>query len=611
MRAIIRRVLAPNSIRTSTVLAFMALIFTIVLCLSLASYNYSINDFETLSINYTSQLIGEINARIDAYINNMKSMATVVVENDDVRRLMSYYNRYHTVELDALQREEQERLLGRAVNHMNIVANTRSDITNIAVISKYRDVVLSDSNKKFNVYSSYNITDWFLRPLSYKDEIFVSPSHVQTLIQDEYKWVISISKAILDPETNEVTGTMVIDMNYRAIEEICENVNLEQTGYIYLMDPKKNLIYHPQQQLIYSGIKSEDFDKVMAMGEDQAYIRVDGGKKILLRNKSPITGWIAVGVINSQNLIANRPAIISFYIWLAYIAIVLAAVCAIIISTGITKPIKQLEQTMHRVETGDLSVRSEINLKNEIGHLSRTFNGMVERISNLMQSIIQREEEKRKSEIIALQAQINPHFLYNTLDTIIWMSASGKKDDVVEVTSALAHLFRTSISQGDSLVELRVEIQNIESYLTIQKMRYKDKLTYSINVPEGLYHLMAPKLILQPIVENALYHGIKQSQDGGYIAIGAARCGEHLVITVEDSGIGMSPEQMEDLFRPKEKDSRAIGVQNVHNRIRLVFGDEFGLGFESELGTGTKVTIRMPAVIKDDVIEINGKEDAP
>ena len=592
----IRRIIGFHSIRTSIILSFMALIFMLVLSISAISYTYTVNDFEQLSINYATEILDEINNNIDAYIGNMKDMATVVVENYDVKRLMSYYNRYHDVELDALQQAEIEALTKRASDHMQLVANTRGDITNIAVISKYRDIVLSDQSKTVNVHSSYNTTDWFLRPLSYKDEIFVSPSHVQTLVEKEYEWVISISKAVLDPELHEVTGTMVIDLNYRTIEAICENVNMAKTGYIYIIDPHQNIIYHPQQQLLYSGVKSEEFGKVLAMGEEDVYTMSEDGDALYICSRSETTGWIVVGVIHMSDLIRDQAAMVRFYLMMAYIAIVLAAVVAIFISTSITRPIKALENTMHLVEQGDISIRCDVAQKNEIGHLSKTFNSMLSELGRLMQDVVQGEEEKRKSEIMALQAQINPHFLYNTLDSIIWMSAAGKNDEVVEMTSALAELFRTSISQGSSLVELCVEVQNIESYLTIQKRRYKDKLTYAVDVPETLLRYMTPKLILQPIVENAVYHGIKPSLAGGHIQISVRTEGDALLLVIEDSGVGMTDEQLADILSPREKDSRGIGVNNVHNRIQLVFGQDYGLSYARREGGGTVVTMTLPAL---------------
>lgn len=574
----------------------MVLISVIVLFLSLLSYHHTVNDFENMSIHYTMRLLNEINSSIDSYIGNMKSMGQVVVENKDVRGLMSFYNTHQGKKLSYLEEHQLAELQANAAAHMNIVASTREEITNIAVISKYRDVVLSDSRKQLNPYAQFNLTDWFLKPLSYKDDIIVSPSHVQNLIKDEYKWVISISKAITDPQTGEVTGVMLIDLNYQAIETICENAQLGKSGYIYLVDNKKNIIYHPQQQLLYSGTKTEPLEEVLKLPQGETYLRNEQQGKIYIKNHSELTGWSAVGVVNTNELIQNKEEILLFYGLIAGAAIVFATAIAIIISTTITRPIKMLENTMHKVEEGDFSIQSEIVLNNEIGHLSNTFNVMISKIKLLMQNAVSIEEEKRRSEIKALQAQINPHFLYNTLETIIWMSASGKNEEVVEVTSALARLFRTSISKGAHLVPLAVEVENINSYLTIQKMRYKDKLSFDVNIPSELAKLMTPKLILQPIVENAVYHGIKQSEHGGAITIGAELREGCLMITVEDEGVGMSAEQMEQLFVPKDNTDRGIGVINVNNRIKLCFGQQYGLHYQSSPDQGTRVEICLPII---------------
>lgn len=576
------------------ILSFMMLIVMIVVFVSMASYQYTIRDFESLSISYTVRLLNEINASIDSYVENMKSIAQVVVGNRDVRELMDLYVTTNGKVLSWRQEREQfPELRARVMTHLNTVKNTRGDITNVAVISKFRDVVLSDPTKSVNEYSEFNLSDWYLKPLSNKNEIIVTPSHVQNLVAGEYKWVISLSMAITNGD-GEVTGVMVIDLNYQSIEDICENAQLGKNGYIYLIDDRRNIIYHPQQQLVYSGVKTELVDDILTMRD--TFMRRDRENKIYAKNRSSVTGWSAVGVVNTDELLANRLSIIRFYFYLAAVSLAVACVIAVIISTTITRPIKALENTMHKVEEGDLNVRSDIALSNEIGHLSSTFNAMISRIKRLMDDAVAGEEEKRKSEIKALQAQINPHFLYNTLDAIIWMSAAGKNEEVVDMTSALADLFRTSISKGDSLVTLENEIGNIKSYLTIQKMRYGDKLSYEVQIPPNLLQLMTPKLILQPIVENAVYHGIKLSKDGGVITIGARRTQKLLILTVEDTGVGMTEEQIARLFEPKENTDRGIGVINVNNRIRLSFGGEYGLHYYIGDGKGTRVEIWLPLI---------------
>lgn len=588
--------MASNSIRTSMILSFMLLISFLVLFFSMTSYYYTIQDLESTSINYTVSLLNEISASIDTYISNTKSISRVVGENSDVIRLMQLYNERDVQTATPAQKVEEEVLRARVTAHMGVVHNTRSEITNVAVISRKHDVVLSDPQKTVNKYSKYNLADWYLRPLSYFDDIIVSPSHVQNLIDGEYTWVISISKAILEPQTGNVLGVVVIDLNYKSIELICENAQLGKSGYIYIIDKFKNIIYHPQQQPVYSGIKKEPVSEILKLDESDPIMRDETSNKIYIRTNSGMTDWSIVGVVNADELIKNKLTTIDFYLLLSYVVLLVAALIATIISTTITHPLKNLENTMHLAEAGDLSVTYEGKINNEIGHLGSTFNGMLAKIKLLMQTAVATEEEKRKSEIKALQAQINPHFLYNTLDTIVWMSASGKNEEVVEMTSALAKLFRTSISEGDNLVPLAVEVENIRSYLVIQKMRYKDKLSYRVDIPPELLCARTPKLILQPIVENALYHGIKLSPTGGEISISARNVDGDLVVVVADGGVGMTPQQMAHIFLPKDSPDSGIGVINVNNRIRLCFGEQYGLHYESEQGKGTKVEIHLPII---------------
>lgn len=580
------------SISTSMVLYFVLLICIVILLVSILSYTYSVKDFENLSISYTESLIAEINAGVDSYIDNIKSMSSVICKNRDVQALMALYNHAHGTPLSGNDAKTLDELRQNAMRHLRVVAETRSEITNVAVISKYRDVVLSDVRQQPNPYSNYHVADWFLRPLTYQENIVVSPSHVQNLVADEYNWVISISRAIVDSATGEVTGVMVIDLNFNAIKAICETVELGKTGYTYLIDDSGNIIYHPQQQLIYAGIKVDPFAEILHMQE--SYLRTEENK-IYTKNRSELTGWTAVGVINAGELLRDRTRIIDFYFTLSALCLLFAALAALAISSSVTRPLKQLESTMHRVEEGDLSIRANTQINNEIGHLGKTFNTMVVKIKALMDTAVATEEAKRQSEMKALQAQINPHFLYNTLDSIIWMSASGKNEEVTEMTEALAKLFRTSISQGENFVPLRNEMENIKSYLTIQKMRYGDKLSYELAVDDTFLGTLVPKLILQPIVENALYHGIKLSPTAGVICIGAYQEGDTLVLTVSDNGVGMDADRLAHIFDESATTARGIGVLNVHNRLQLCFGSAYGLRYESTQGSGTCVEIRLPA----------------
>jgi two-component system sensor histidine kinase YesM len=250
----------------------------------------------------------------------------------------------------------------------------------------------------------------------------------------------------------------------------------------------------------------------------------------------------------------------------------------------------------------------EIEQGNEIGTLGSSFNIMTNKIHQLMKQNTAVQEEKRKSDLKALRSQINPHFLYNTLDSIIWMAEGEKSKDVVLMTSELAKLLRQSISNDNERIPLEKEIEYTRSYLSIQKMRYRDKLDYEIIVEDRIRKEKVINLILQPLVENAIYHGIKYKGSKGKITIKGWGEDDNIFIRVSDDGIGMDTETLnQTMKKAKERDrtdesekSGGVGVQNVNTRLRLYYGEKYGLHFESTLGEGTEVTIKIPRYFREE-----------
>lgn len=252
---------------------------------------------------------------------------------------------------------------------------------------------------------------------------------------------------------------------------------------------------------------------------------------------------------------------------------------------------------MSLVEKGDFEQASvEITAENEIGSLSKSFNAMTQKIHALMEQNIYEQKQKRKSEMKALQAQINPHFLYNTLDSIIWMSEAGENDQVVLMTSALAKLLRQSISNDREQITVAEEIDYVRSYLTIQKMRYKDKLEYTIDVEERILDVRIIKFVLQPLVENAIYHGLKYKETKGNLDIRGYRRGNRVCLVVADDGAGMEESELEHILEKKEKKTKSngVGVYNVQKRLQLYYGPEYGISYISRKGEGTVATVTIP-----------------
>jgi two-component system sensor histidine kinase YesM len=251
---------------------------------------------------------------------------------------------------------------------------------------------------------------------------------------------------------------------------------------------------------------------------------------------------------------------------------------------------------MKMVEDCQLDINVDIKGEEEVVKLAQTFNMMLMRIRKLLAQVLQEQEEKRKSELDALQAQINPHFLYNTLDSIVWMAENEKNEDVITMVTSLARFFRISISRGKNVITIEEELEHARNYMIIQKMRYKNKFRFEIEAEKDTLHCKTLKLILQPLIENALYHGIEYMVDEGYINISVRKLDGKILFQVKDNGLGMPPEKLETLLLAKSKEYSGVGVKNVHERIKLFYGNEYGLEIESQLEVGTNVKIWIPII---------------
>lgn len=298
--------------------------------------------------------------------------------------------------------------------------------------------------------------------------------------------------------------------------------------------------------------------------------------------------------------------VFTFIVCMILLLAALTAFVAIIetrISRSISGPILGLSQVTHEIAQGDFSVRADEKGDRELGALAASVNNMAEHLSVMVMQIREDERKMRKAELRLLQEQINPHFLYNTLDAIVWMIEDGKSEQAENMVVSLSTFFRTVLSRGREFISIREEVQHIRSYLEIQKARYQDILSYEIQVAPELYPYETLKMTLQPLVENALYHGVKNKRSGGLIRISGERDGKLIRFKVEDDGIGMNAEALthlqEEIRRPCKETDTGFGMANVNERIRMNFGADYGLMIESEEGKGTRVWVTIPAVLSE------------
>lgn len=294
--------------------------------------------------------------------------------------------------------------------------------------------------------------------------------------------------------------------------------------------------------------------------------------------------------------------VIRYSVIALFVLLVIIILLSLYIPRSIAKPVRELVTVTNRVASGDLTIRSEVEGGTEITMLNDSMNVMIEKLNELIGQVREEQKQLRIAEFRVLQAQINPHFLYNTLDTIVWLAEAGDQKKVVSMVGSLSDFFRTSLNQGKDIITLSEELQHVKSYLEIQKVRYQDILTYEIAVPEEFGFVAIPKITLQPLVENALYHGIKNKRGGGAIQVTAYTEENELVICVADSGIGMKPEQLEKVtnaIHNEDATERAsFGLYNVNERIRLNFGAEYGLSMESTYGEGTRSYVKLPLTVR-------------
>jgi hypothetical protein len=448
---------------------------------------------------------------------------------------------------------------------------------------------------------------WFTRAMAEIENMHFSTPHIQNLFQDDakrYHFVISLSRAVdvIDGD-RPGNGVLLVDMKYSYLEEMMNRMNDSNRGrYYYVCDGSGNLIYHPYYNKINKGLFRENTD-IVCTSEDGVYKKMrseDGNKQTVIISTIAYTGWKMVGVVRQD---ARTDGLEQFRIYMVVIVIMLIMMLLLvnrIVSKKISSPILKLDASVRAYEAGE---KPDIYIGGsyEIRHLGNSIQSSYEEIERLMKKIMEEQNERRKSELAALQSQINPHFLYNTLESITWMIESGKNQDAVFMISELAKLFRISLSRGKTIISIKDELQHCRNYMNIQKYRYKERFETEYDISEEIYSFCTVKLILQPILENAIYYGVgdMDKDEDPRIVVKGWKQEQDIYIAVSDNGIGMRREDVENILTGNQKAIKhgsGVGLINVHTRIRLMFGKKYGLIVESEPDEGTTVTIHLPAV---------------
>ena len=435
-----------------------------------------------------------------------------------------------------------------------------------------------------------NLSFDFDRALAARTSYLTAP-HVETIFESYYPWVVTVTTPLRE---GGEAAWVSLDLSFSGISSYINNVSIGQRGYCFLMDKDGNIVYHPQQQLLYSGLKSENTTALASM-KDGTYV---DDTVIYCVASLANSDWRAVGVSYVDELVnRNVHEMIRLSFLIAGVLLAVAWLTSWLLSQMLGRPLRGLAAAMESFETdADHFTYRPVTGTREVKELSASFEHMVLRIQQLMTTVREEEINLRKTELKALQAQINPHFLYNTLDSIAWMCEQGRNADAVKMVHALARLFRISISRGHELIPIAKEIEHAESYLQIQKYRYKNQFTYSFDVDPDCLGYYCNKITLQPIIENSINHGLDLLVEEGHIDVKVCQDGDDILFFVRDDGVGMSAEQIAAIMQHGPQDRTGIGIKNVNDRLKIYFGKHYGLHITSEPDVGTCVEIRMPKI---------------
>lgn len=480
-----------KNIQYTIALAFTGITLVAMLLVGVVLYTGFFSSAETMMKENNTRLVEQIGLNLDMYLKNMMRVSET-----------AYYRviKKHDLAVDDIG------------NQIELLYDANKDLlVSIVILDPEGNVLTSAPAAKEKEAQIAKDQVWFREALDKIENFHFSLPHVQNLFDDpdcRYRWVVSLSRAVELTENGQVgQGVLLLDINFSGIEQIFNNAGYGDSGYAYLVGEDGEMIYHPRQQLVYSDLFEED-SLAFVGEEDGNYIgKVNGQDSVITVKTVGYTGWkivrvAPVGIYSDDVLFIQLAGLIGVVCLAILIILVNQSV-----STQIARPVERLQKSVEKLENGDLDAEISIGGSYEIQRLGRTVQSMAQEMKKLMADVVKEQESKHKSELDALQHQINPHFLYNTLSSIVWMIEKGRAEESVNMISALSRLFRISLSKGRTIIRVGDELEHAKSYLTLQKVRYKNKFTVTFDTDPEVLELSTVKLIIQPLLENAIYHG--------------------------------------------------------------------------------------------------------
>lgn len=577
--------LYPRTIQSIILISFTLVSSVCMLFLGMSMYQRFEGRSRQMMTDNSLLMLSRTTDSIEDYLRRMRRISDAMYY--DIIKDMDFESEDLSSEINLLYEANKDNLVSFALFASN------GDLISAAPIALQKEMA--------------NVTEqnWFTTAFNKMENLHFSTPHVQNLFMDEtdyrYHWVISLSRAVdLNYGGKPRMGVLLVDMNYETIQQMLEGVNQANSSqYVYLITGNGQLIYHPKAEQISLGIHDENFAQAAGYDDGVYEESFEGEKRIVVVDTVSYTGWKLVSVTPVRNFYLGMKSTRYFVILVAALTGLAMIIMNQLVTWRVTEPLLKLNESIKNMEAGNSDSAIYIGGTYEVEHLGKTLQRSLDEINRLMKDIVIEQEEKRKSELDALQSQINPHFLYNTLDSIVWMIEGEHYEEAVFMITQLASLFRVSLSKGRTIIPIEDELRHAENYMNIQKVRFKNAFVMNYEIDPEIKGFLTVKLIVQPILENAIYYGVKNMDEDGEITLKGYRKDDDIFIEVIDNGYGIPSEKLPYLLTEDKRASKngsGVGLINVHKRIQLRFGDSYGLHIESEPDEGTKVTIHLPAI---------------
>lgn len=542
---------------------FFVISILIISLMLFSWYKQSSSKLMTYEKEETSQEVKNASIYVASYLEKNKNLASLLAMSAESQNIMDDKTDFKNLK-DIIKVSE------------------KSDefIKKIFLVSENGNII---SNEKVNLETNKDMKNisWYKKLINSNNMAFASKADFSKISSDSSKNIISISKEIKD-KNNKRLGFVVINLSYKFLEDFLSTINFGKDGYVFILSSEEELLFKSKNMEDFG---KKDYEKLLKKRMKPEKMDFVSSNVFI-----PNTQWKLVG-ISFSNAISNlKKQLIESSLILALIVFILTLLVSIFVSKKISKPIIYLIGEIKKTDKKLYKIKSLPQASSEIQILTKEYNNLIDRIFVLTEDIEKKEEQKRTYQVKALQSQINPHFLYNTLDTILWLVEFGENEKAIKVTKNLGMLLRNSLNIDEDFVKLDKEIGHAKNYLDIQKIRYDNKFTYEFIKKIQTSSLYVPKLILQPIIENAIYHGIREKNSKSYINIIVEEKPDYLIIKIIDNGLG--PKEKKENVKTK---LGGIGMENVNNRIKLLCGEKYNLKMQRENGE-TIVTYKLKII---------------